>query len=94
MNRRDFSLRLAGAVGALSLGNTRVCAATLRSSLPGPQNTAALRVNGDRINQHLVALSEFGKNPYGGVSRVASSSRSRSQLSPALPSATPVSAGC
>ena len=69
MNRRDFSLRLAGAVGALSLGNTRVGAASLRNSLP--QSTAALRVNGDRINQHLVALSEFGKNPYGGVSRVA-----------------------
>ena len=71
MNRRDFSLRLAGAVGALSLGNTRVGAATLRSSLRRPQGTAALRVNGDRINQQLVALSEFGKNPYGGVSRVA-----------------------
>ena len=69
MNRRDFSLRLAGAVGALSLGNTRVGAATLRSSIGGPQGT--LRVNGDRINQHLLALSEFGKNPYGGVSRVA-----------------------
>jgi beta-ureidopropionase / N-carbamoyl-L-amino-acid hydrolase len=71
MNRRDFSLSLAGAVGAFSLGNTRVGAATLRHSVRGPQNTAALRVNGDRINQHLVALSEFGKNPYGGVSRVA-----------------------
>jgi beta-ureidopropionase / N-carbamoyl-L-amino-acid hydrolase len=71
MNRRDFSLRLAGAVGALSLGNTRVGASTLRSSLRGPQNTAGLRVNGDRINQQLLALSEFGKNPYGGVSRTA-----------------------
>src|SRR5215831_10463245 len=30
-----------------------------------------LRVNGDRINAHLAALSEFGKNPQGGVSRVA-----------------------
>jgi N-carbamoyl-L-amino-acid hydrolase len=28
-------------------------------------------VNGDRIAQHLVALSEFGRNPYGGVSRTA-----------------------
>src|SRR5262245_20368725 len=32
---------------------------------------AALRVDGARINQHLAALSEFGKNPQGGVSRVA-----------------------
>lgn len=30
-----------------------------------------LRVNGDRIMQHLLALGEFGKNPQGGVSRVA-----------------------
>jgi N-carbamoyl-L-amino-acid hydrolase len=70
MNRRDFSLRLAGAVGALSLGNTRLGAETLRRSI-GTQGTSALRVNGDRINAHLTALSEFGKNPYGGVSRTA-----------------------
>ena len=68
MNRRDFSLRLAGAVGALSLGNSRLGAAAFGEVLQG---NAALRVNGDRINQHLTALSEFGKNPYGGVSRVA-----------------------
>ena len=28
-------------------------------------------VTGERINSHLAALSEFGKNPQGGVSRVA-----------------------
>src|SRR4051812_4404971 len=28
-------------------------------------------VNGDRLNGHLTALSEFGKNPAGGVNRVA-----------------------
>ena len=70
MNRRDFSLRLAGAVGALSLGNTRLGAETLRRSIK-TQGTHALRVNGERINAHLTALSEFGKNPYGGVSRTA-----------------------
>ena len=32
---------------------------------------ASLRVNGDRINDHLPRLSAFGKNPQGGVSRVA-----------------------
>jgi hypothetical protein len=68
MNRRDFSFRLAGAVGALSLGNSRLGAAAFGEVLQG---NVALRVNGDRINQHLTALSEFGKNPYGGVSRVA-----------------------
>jgi N-carbamoyl-L-amino-acid hydrolase len=70
MNRRDFSLRLAGAVGALSLGNTRLGASSFRTPLLA-QGNSALRVNGDRINQQLTALSEFGKNPYGGVSRTA-----------------------
>lgn len=67
MNRRDFSLRLAGAIGALSLGNSRPAAAAFR----GTGQRLSLTVDGDRINQHLAALSEFGKNPYGGVSRVA-----------------------
>ena len=35
------------------------------------QSTPSLRVNGQRIMQHLQALAEFGKNPQGGVSRVA-----------------------
>ena len=30
-----------------------------------------LRVNGDRIMRHIHELAEFGKNPQGGVSRVA-----------------------
>ena len=42
---------------------------------PGPVKSAAaqarLRVNGQRINAHLAALSEFGKNPQGGVTRLA-----------------------
>ena len=36
-----------------------------------------VRVNGERITQHLAALSEFGKNPQGGVSRVAYSDADR-----------------
>src|SRR5215813_6573122 len=35
------------------------------------QSVPSLRVNGQRIMQHLQALAEFGKNPQGGVSRVA-----------------------
>src|SRR5215510_12668737 len=35
------------------------------------QTVSQPRVNGQRIMQHLHALSEFGKNPQGGVSRVA-----------------------
>ena len=30
-----------------------------------------LRINGKRVNGHLLALSRFGKNPEGGVTRVA-----------------------
>ena len=42
-------------------------------SLPLRQSTAQtqLRVNGDRIMRHIHELAEFGKNPQGGVSRVA-----------------------
>lgn len=36
-----------------------------------------LRVDGSRIMQHLQALSEFGRNPQGGVSRVAYSEADR-----------------
>ena len=36
-----------------------------------------IRVNGERISQHLAALSEYGKNPQGGVSRVAYSEADR-----------------
>src|SRR5215831_2002003 len=35
------------------------------------QPSPALRVNGQRINDHLKELSKFGANPQGGVSRVA-----------------------
>src|SRR5258708_17119941 len=35
------------------------------------QFPASPRVRGERIGQHLQALSEFGRNPQGGVSRVA-----------------------
>ena len=36
-----------------------------------------LRVNGPRIVEHLNALAEFGKNPQGGVSRLAYSDADR-----------------
>lgn len=75
MNRRDFTWKLAGAVGALSLGTSgrQIAHAALpaRGARVVPPFDPSLRVNGDRINRHLVELSEFGKNPYGGVSRVA-----------------------
>lgn len=42
-----------------------------------PERPTALRINGQRVNDHLGALSEFGKNPQGGVGRVAYSDADR-----------------
>ncbi|MBO0859257.1 MAG: Zn-dependent hydrolase [Chloracidobacterium sp.] len=57
MNRREFNLNLLCAAGAFAS--------------PFSQSTSQLRVNGQRVNDHLRELSEFGKNPFGGVSRIA-----------------------
>jgi N-carbamoyl-L-amino-acid hydrolase len=57
ITRREFNYAL-----LLSL-----CSLSLRQSRAQTQ----LRVNGDRIMRHIQLLAEFGKNPQGGVSRVA-----------------------
>jgi beta-ureidopropionase / N-carbamoyl-L-amino-acid hydrolase len=63
ITRRQFNLNLLGAacVGAIGAGPRQVTA----------------RVNGRRLNAHLSALAEFGKNPQGGVSRLAYSDADR-----------------
>jgi N-carbamoyl-L-amino-acid hydrolase len=67
MNRRDFNSILLG--GA---------AASVFSPMRGfSTRQAELHVNGDRLNAHLTALMEFGRNPQGGVSRVAYSDADR-----------------
>jgi len=44
----------------------------LSSLLPAvAQTTTQPQVNGSRVMQHLQSLAEFGKNPQGGVSRIA-----------------------
>ncbi len=63
MNRRDFNSIMAAGLAA-SLVPSRWALAQART----PED---LRVNGERLSAHLAALSEFGKNPEGGVSRVA-----------------------
>src|SRR6266480_6510513 len=65
MNRREFNFGLMGAAGALAFDRIGFAAQT------------QLRVNGARLNEHLKALSEFGRNPQGGVSRVAYSEADR-----------------
>jgi N-carbamoyl-L-amino-acid hydrolase len=57
IDRRKFNSGLALSLASLPL---------LR--LPLQQQ---LRINGQRIMEHIFALAEFGKNPQGGVSRVA-----------------------
>ena len=57
INRRQFNYGLIGGLLVLPLR--------------GIQLQSAIRVNGKRIVDHILALAEFGKNPQGGVSRVA-----------------------
>ena len=63
MNRSKFNLTLLSVVVAVGL--------PVMAAQPG------LRVNGARITDHLTALSQYGKNPQGGVSRVAFSEADR-----------------
>lgn len=58
MIRREFTRRL--------LAGLTTVAIPWRVRRPAP-----LRVDGTRLQTHLAELSEFGKNPFGGVSRVA-----------------------
>jgi N-carbamoyl-L-amino-acid hydrolase len=60
MHRRDFALTSFQALTIAALGR--------RTSFPW---RAPFRVNGDRVNTHLAELSQFGRNAFGGVSRVA-----------------------
>ena len=63
MKRREFAGSIIAAAAAAVLPrNVRASTASL---------AAPLKVNGARLNAHLAALAEFGKNPQGGVSRVA-----------------------
>ena len=63
MKRREFNRGLLYAAGM--------------AAFPVMQSRPQLRVNGQRLNAHLKELSEFGKNPQGGVSRVAYSEADR-----------------
>ena len=65
MNRRAFNFGLLAVAGAIAFRR--------RAFASQPQ----LRVNGARIVEHLNALAEFGKNPQGGVSRLAYSEADR-----------------
>lgn len=70
MHRRDVVALLAGA--GVSVLIPRRLAAAARAFQASP-----LRVNGARLNGTLTKLSEFGRNPQGGVSRMAYSDADR-----------------
>lgn len=63
INRRRFNQSFLLTLGAVSLRPFQL--------------QSQLRVNGARIDDHLKALAEFGKNPQGGVSRLAYSEADR-----------------
>ena len=63
INRRQFNCALAVALGSIPFRSL--------------SSQSGIRVNGKRIMDHIFALAEFGKNPQGGVSRVAYSEADR-----------------
>jgi beta-ureidopropionase / N-carbamoyl-L-amino-acid hydrolase len=62
MKRREFAQSLAAAAAAAAIPGARASATSPRRA-PG--------VNGGRLNGWLTAIGEFGKNPQGGVTRLA-----------------------
>jgi N-carbamoyl-L-amino-acid hydrolase len=62
MNRRDFNSVMIGGLAAASWPRWNLHS---RSMPPSPQ------INGARLNEHLTVLSQFGRNPQGGVTRLA-----------------------
>jgi N-carbamoyl-L-amino-acid hydrolase len=69
MNRRHFTRALGMAAAGAALPRGLLAADTLGARVPVVP--APPRVNGTRLNAHLTALSEFGRNPQGGVTRLA-----------------------
>jgi N-carbamoyl-L-amino-acid hydrolase len=68
MHRRQFGTTLLAAGATLAVPRW---AHPLAANRPMRAAQPSLRVNGARVNAHLAALSEFGKNPQGGVTRLA-----------------------
>ncbi|MEA3247255.1 MAG: Zn-dependent hydrolase [Gemmatimonadota bacterium] len=85
VKRRDFVAAASAAAAGLTLPRGLVATVPpMRAGAAGGVPAAgaapgqpALRVNGDRVNAHLSELSTFGRNPQGGVSRVAYSDADR-----------------
>jgi len=67
MDRREFSAAVLGAAAAALLPRGAYAAG----------QPPALRVNGARLNAHLAEIARFGRNPEGGVTRLAYSDADR-----------------
>jgi N-carbamoyl-L-amino-acid hydrolase len=66
MNRRGFNRAMLGSLGAAMVP------APLRHAAQAPEQAADPEINGPRLLEQLLQrMAEFGKNPEGGVSRVA-----------------------
>ncbi len=63
MNRRDFSAWLAAAAASTLLPS--------RARAFDARGMRAPQIDGQRLNAQLTAIAEFGKNPQGGVTRLA-----------------------
>lgn len=66
MNRRHFTRALGAVAAGAALPRALFATDASRHFAAAPP-----RVNGTRLNAALTALSEFGKNPQGGVTRLA-----------------------
>src|SRR2546426_12372483 len=92
MNRRQFNLGFLGAAsaipfrslrtivtvpGAVATGSCQDDSSFYEPVATAPGSVTELRVNGPRLIEHINALAEFGKNPQGGVSRLAYSEADR-----------------
>jgi beta-ureidopropionase / N-carbamoyl-L-amino-acid hydrolase len=71
MKRREFNSMMMGSAAASVLGHLRWPSGAVGVPEVRRAAQAGLRVDAGRVNAHIAALSEFGKNPAGGVSRVA-----------------------
>ncbi len=79
MNRREFGHRAGSVLSAFVLTGTDFAdlGGRAEEDFVGRSQQAAVRVNGARALAWLSTLSEFGKTPQGGISRVAFSAADR-----------------
>jgi len=71
MNRRDFTKVAASSLAAAAFPRAAHGTPNGQFAATSAMRAPTPRVNGERLNSWMTALSEFGKNPQGGVTRLA-----------------------